>query len=129
MSAKQLSNPLAQVVDELGEIGGRLAPNRDDIKREKTLEKALRDAHRDATPGRAFEVVGLRYRAVLSPCGSQTIVDKPALLKRIGLKLYAKIASVTLKALESCDEIAPGTVSAVTHSEQTGPRSITVQKL
>lgn len=113
------SDPLAAAVDELGSIEKELAPLAGRIARAEQLRKAIRQQTPDATS----EIAGERFVAVLGPRGNQTVIRFPALVKKIGAAAYAKVATVTLKALE---EHWPEHAAAVTSQEQTGTRSLKV---
>lgn len=112
-------NPLAAAVDELGSIEKELAPLAGRIARAEQLKKAIRAQTPDATS----EIAGEHFVAVLGPRANQTVIHFPALVKKIGAAAYAKVATVTLKALE---EHWPGHVAAVTSQEPSGSRSLKV---
>jgi hypothetical protein len=115
---------LAAQVDELGAIGDRLAPLRALIAREEALRKTIRAAHEASPADREIEVLGTRYRAVLGPRGNQTAIDFPAVIKSIKAAAFAKFATCGIGTL--AENVSPDLYSAVTSTDQTGPRSLKV---
>lgn len=113
---------IAAQVDELGALEKRLAPFKADLARIEELRKAVR-AHFDASPALAqFQPSGDKFFATVGPRGNERTINPAKLIKAIGLKVYATLASVTLKALEAgvSAEIAAGVVSTAA----TGARSL-----
>ncbi len=104
---------IAQQVDELGALEKRLLPYKADLARIEDLRKAVR-AHFDASPPLAsFQPAGDKFFATVGPRANERTINPAKLIKAVGLKLYATLASVTLKALEAgvSAEIAAGVVS------------------
>lgn len=115
---------IAQQVDELGDITKTLSPMRPLIAREEALRKAIRGHFAMSPPALAFEAAGERYTVAVGPRALERSINYLMLVKRIGLKLYASIAKVTLKDLEA--NLPADVVSGVVSSANTGSRSLTV---
>jgi hypothetical protein len=120
--AAEATVDLGPLVDELGQIEKDLAPHQAKIARVKTLKEAIRKQ----TPDDKSEVHGRRFVARLGARGNETVVDYPALAKKVGYEKYAAFATATLKAL--AQHLKPGVLAMFTHTEQTGPRSLEIQE-
>lgn len=108
--------------DELGALEKELAPVQLKLARVEALRKAIR-AHFDASPpALSFEARGEHFVVMVGPRAVQRSINVAKLIKAIGLKLYAAIATVTLKNLE--DNVACGVVAEVVSSAHTGARSL-----
>ncbi len=117
-------NPLAPLVDELGALERDLAPYAARIARVEMLRKAVRNAYATAHAAETFEAAGAHFVALIGARALVRVIDFKALAKALGLAAYAKIATVTLAALEAN---APCTVIAsVVTSEATGTRSLRI---
>jgi hypothetical protein len=119
-------HPLAALVDEIGALEAALAPHKPQYTRLDKLRKDLREQYAAADATMAIDIEGAEYQARLGPCGIETVVSIPKLLKLIGGKLFQKIATVSLKAIE--EHCLAGTKGAVTSLEQIGPRGLKVWK-
>lgn len=114
------------MIDELGALEKELAPLAGKIARIECLRRNIRAQVPDSVAAHAsYELAGERFVACIGPKGFQTSINAFALVKRIGVAAYAKIATVTLRALE---QHYPGDVAYVTGKERTGPRSLTVME-
>lgn len=114
----------APIVDEIGDLERELAPLKPKAARLELLRKQLRYAYENSPAESEYTVEGSRYAIAVGPRGNQTVIDIPKLLKLIGVKLFARIASVTLKALES--ECAPDVVETVCSVSRLGSRPLKV---
>lgn len=115
---------IAAEIDELGEIGRRLAPHRLDLVREEALRKAIR-AHFDESPAeKPYEAAGAKFTALIGARASQKAIDILLLIKRIGLRAFAKFAKVSLGDLD--DNVSVEIYEEVVSSRLTGPRSLRV---
>lgn len=119
---------MGALADELGALGREYAMVEASWKARLERIEQLRDALQRACPAKASEewqVAGQRFGAVLSPRALKRSVNKPALLKRIGLKAYARIAGVTLGDVERLvdPEVA---AEIITREEHAGARRITI---
>jgi hypothetical protein len=113
---------IAEIVDELGVVGRKLAPWRLAIAQETALRTHLR-AEFDASPADlAFDAIGDHFTAQLGPKAIQRSINPAKLIKAIGLKLYASIARITLGDLEA--NVEPGVIAGVVTAANTGARSI-----
>jgi hypothetical protein len=115
---------LAPVVDEIGDLERELDPLKPKAARLDLLRKKIREAYADAPAESEHTLEGSRFAIVVGPRGNQTIIDIPKLLKSVGVKLFARLATVTLKALES--ECAPDVVETVCSVSRLGSRSLKV---
>lgn len=117
-------SPLALAVDELQKLQTQLAPHRAKISREETLKKAIRAAATwDAD--KAGIVPGVKFDAQLGPRGNERTVNAVKLSGLIGALPFAKLAKVTLAALEEA-KIAPDIALQVIEEALTGHRSLTI---
>ncbi len=114
----------AALVDELGAIQERLAKVKLDQAREKAIKDEIRDIWMDgvkASQPRAFQ--GAAYIVEVSARKIERLVDVARLYKRIGLKRFLTIATVTLKQLGTLE---PEDQAGMIVSEQTGSRDVRV---
>ena len=109
-------------VDELGALEKRLLPFRADLARIEILRKAVRARLDESPDGIAFQLFGDKFFAAVGPRALERTIAYPKLIKAIGLKAFAGIATVTLKALD--EYCACGIVAAVVSSANTGARSV-----
>jgi hypothetical protein len=119
-AAPVVRDPLPALADELGALEKELAPLAGKITRAEALRKEIRIQ----TPDNRREIAGEKFLVTLGERGNQTVVDYPALAKKIGFEKYASIATATLKALAL--HVAPGILARFVRTEQTGPRSLKV---
>ncbi len=120
------STALVGMIDELGDLEREVQPYRIKIARAEALRAAVRASFRGCSePNVAAE--GKRWRVLLGPAGNQSTVDVPALVKLIGPALFAKLATVTVKALQT--HCPPDVLGAVVSTEPNGPRSLTLTPL
>lgn len=113
---------IAAQVDELGALEKRLAPYRADLKRVEALRKAIRQ-HFDGSPaGLSFEPRGDKFFAMVGARANERSINPVKLIKAIGVKLYAQLATIGLGVLEA--NVAPDICAAVISTDATGPRPI-----
>jgi hypothetical protein len=115
---------IAAQIDELGALEREIAPWRPKLDRAESLRKIIRAAYNDEDAGQTFEASGERFLVSIGPRATQRVVNIPALIKAIGLKAYAAIASVTLAVVEK--NVPPGVADACIASAPTGPRSLKI---
>lgn len=113
-------DPIAPLIDELGSIEKELAPFAGKIARREALRKEIRAK----APDDQKQIEGERFIVTLGERGNETVVDYPALAKKIGFEKYAGFATATLKALAA--HVAPGILAHFLRTEQTGSRSLKV---
>ena len=117
---------LSAQVDELGQLESELAPLKNKIARAEMLRKTIRQAFEQEDAAKPFEAKGKRFTILLGPKAVQRSIDFKKLIKAIGLKKYAAIATCTLSALEQHHaECVPDVVT----SDNTGARSFRVFEL
>jgi len=110
-------------IDELGAIRKILDPLKPKIDRAKVLSDAIR-AHFDASPPlEPFTASGDRFACLIGPRANERTIDPARLIKAIGLKVYATLATITLKALEA--GTSPAIVAGCVSSAATGARKLT----
>lgn len=115
-------NGIAALVDELGDIERELAPFKAQIKRAEVLRSTIRGAYKGHDPAASFSVEGVRWRALLTACGNESIIDLPKLFRLAGETLFVECVSASLKTLEQ--KCAPAIVGAVVSTRQSGSRSL-----
>jgi hypothetical protein len=120
------ADALVSMIDELGDLETEVAPYKAKLKRADALRAAIRGRYAGAPPDAVFVVDGDRFRAVISAKGNESVVDNAALYKLAGPKLFVEIASVSLKAIT--DKCGAAMLGAVVSIEQSGSRSLVVQK-
>ncbi|MBV9265241.1 MAG: hypothetical protein JO061_03640 [Acidobacteriaceae bacterium] len=118
---------LAGLVDELGVLEAELKPFRSKIARAEALRAAIRSEFRDAAPASEHTIAGEQYAVLVGACGNVSVVDTPALIERVGMAEYTRIATVTLKALQT--HFGPGIIASVVSTVQSGPRALTVSAI
>lgn len=117
---------LSAQVDELGEIEARLAPHRADMARAEEIRRAIRRSYDDADAAATFEAQGAQYTALVGARGFQRAIDNAKLIKAVGQKAFAAIATVTLAAVDGLD--LPGVAVACANRMQTGPRPLVIRR-
>jgi hypothetical protein len=118
------ADPLAAIVDELGDLEKELQPFKPKIARAEALRKMLRDKYREQAADQSFQVHGTKWSALLSACGNSTEILVRALFKAIGASKFLDVATVSIKAASAA---VPAEVLASCSSvSQTGSRSLTV---
>jgi hypothetical protein len=128
LGAELVGGDMCALADELGGLERDYAVAEASWSGRLARMEQLRDALRRACPAKASEewqVAGQRFGVVLSPRALKRSVNKPALLKRIGLKGFARIASVTLGDVERLvdPEVA---AEVIVREEHAGTRRITI---
>lgn len=113
---------LAAEIDELGSLEKEFAPLRSKLARIEYLRATIRGRYASEPALATFTADGARFVSQIGAKGSVSSVNIAKLTKAIGLKAFALIASVSLKALEFSVDAA--TVSSVVSVAPTGPRSI-----
>lgn len=117
------NNPLlAAEVDELGALEKELLPFAEKIKRIDALRKRIRIEFDSVPAADAREVHGKRFFAVVGPRAFQRTIDMVELIKSIGLKVFSRLATMSLATLE--DNVDPVVVSKVVSTAQTGTRPL-----
>jgi hypothetical protein len=113
------------LVDEIGDLHATLDPLKPKAARLELLRKALRKHYDDKQADGYYTAEGARYSILVGPRENQKTVSVPALIKAIGTKVFQRIASVTLTALE---KEAPHAIAAdgVITMAPTGSRSLKV---
>ena len=115
---------LAALVDELGELEAALTPMKPKLARIETIRKQLRGIYNDAAVDKAFTLQGSKFAATIGARSMVSAVNVTALIRAVGSKVFASIASVTLKRVqETC---SPAVYAACVSSDQSGPRPIDV---
>jgi len=115
---------LAKLVDELGELDQAITPDiKAKIARAEIVRKAIRQHYDDKQADAYFTAAGERFTATIGPRAHEKRINIPALAKKAGAIVFARMASVTLKALES---EAPHLYSDVVTIAATGSRTLTV---
>jgi hypothetical protein len=118
---------IASLVDELGGVEASLAPHRASIAREDAIRKAIRGYY-DGLPAEIpYEARGERFVVLVGHKAPERKVDPGKLSKLIGLKRFAQLAHVTLKALEgaiAAKDVDAGVLTAAVTAERTGTRSL-----
>jgi hypothetical protein len=112
---------LSAEIDTLGALEKELAPFRVKFERAKILRETIR-AHYDASPAaEPFTAAGAKFSILVGPRANERTINEPKLIRVIGLKLYATLAHITLKALDGC----PGAAAAgCVSSALTGSRPL-----
>ena len=123
----QSKEPLASLVDELGDIRAELEPFRGKIAREQALEKLLRAASEDYPATQQRIVSGTRWDVVLGPRTNKTSVNIIKLLSLVKAKVFNAIVSCTVASLER-NKIAPEIIAQVIETDQSGYRPLNVFK-
>lgn len=126
-AAKPAPDPLVGQIDELGALEKELAPFKAKIARVEALRKTLRAAFADIAPLVTFEKRGGKFGLAVGACASERHINEAHLIRLIGLKKYATIASVTLGALE--EHVGADIQSAVVSSAATGSRRLNTFEL
>jgi hypothetical protein len=119
-------DPIALIVDELGDLDKELSPFAAKIARVEALRKALRAEYLFQPADQNFLAEGARYVVAVGERGMERSVDIPALVKAIGAKVFCGIASITLKALDA--NVAPSTAMDCVTSARTGFRTLKVME-
>jgi hypothetical protein len=119
-------DPIPAIVDELGDLDKELSPFAAKIARVEALRKALRAEYLFQAADKNFLAEGARYVVAVGERGMERSVDIPALVKAIGAKVFAGIASISLKALEA--NVAPNVALDVVTSARTGFRTLKVME-
>jgi len=125
MAVKTLQkvDPVAKLVDELGDLELELAKVAPKIARQAALRKALRERYASQPAAKSYEAIGERFIVAVGEKSKEKKVNVAKLFKLAGAKLFLKLVSCTLKALEQ----APAEIAAqVIEEEQTGTRSLKV---
>jgi hypothetical protein len=114
---------LRALVDEYGALTEKLKPFRADFNRQEAVGKLLRAAAADLAPAKTLTLTGQAFEVQLGAASLRTVIASPSVvLKKIGQKLFCKVASVTLTALK--ENVHPLLVAELTHQEPIGPRAI-----
>lgn len=122
---KPAQNPeITKIVDEIGELEKELSPYQPKLSLLELRRKTLRDHYRDKQADQFFTAIGNRFEILLGPKGNEKHINIPKLLKAVGAKVFARIASVTLKALEA--ECSGDVVSQVVTIAPTGSRTLKI---
>ncbi len=126
-TATKTTDSLAAQVDELGALEKEFAPHAFKARRIEELRKAIRAQYDDLSAFEQFEAKGKRFTVLLGPRGAERRVNKFRLLKAIGSKAFAAVASVTLKALET--GVSPEIAATVIDTDRTGARNLRIFEL
>ena len=116
--------PALSMVDELGDLEKELAPFKPKIARVEAIRKALRDKYREEDSSKTFTLDGLRWQAVLGPCGNASEISVRALFKAIGVRKFLELATISIKAATAA--VPAEILSACMSVSQTGSRQLTV---
>lgn len=110
-------------IDELGALERECAPYKPKFDRIAFLRDAVR-AHFDASPpAEPFTASGDHYSVLVGPRAIERTIDPAKLIKAAGLKVYATLARITLKALEA--GVSPAIAAGCVTSAATGARKLT----
>jgi len=115
---------LRALVDELGDLELETQPWRAKLARVEALRAALRAAFANEDPTQMYTTEGERWTCLVGLPGSQSVIDREALLKLIGSRKFAAIATVSLKALETA--YGASVLGQVVSTAQTGPRALSI---
>lgn len=129
MSSPFLAEPPAAVltaVDELGQLEAEISPFAMKIARVEALRKQIREAYALQPPEQSFTLSSRKFVVELGARSRESKVNVPKLAKLVGVKVLHKIASVTLKALESA--VSQDVMNQVVSYAQTGTRSLKVME-
>jgi hypothetical protein len=113
---------LEKYADELGSLEKRLAPFVADIARVDVLRKAIRASYGDSAAATTHLVNGRLFTLAVGACSNASRVNAIELQNLIGSRLFAEIATATLKSIE--EKCPAGTAARVVTTTQTGPRSL-----
>lgn len=115
---------LAKLVDELGELDQAITPDiKAKIARAEIVKKAIRQHYDDKQADAYFTAAGERYAATIGPRAQEKKINIAVLAKKAGAIVFARMASVTLKSLETN---APHLYSDVVTIAATGSRTLHV---
>jgi hypothetical protein len=121
---KQMEAQIADQVDELGALERELRPYTPKLKRIDELRKTIRASFDTLPAAQGTEAVGKTYFAVIGPRAIERSIDPAKLVKAIGLKMYARLSTITLKMLT--DNVDATIAAGVVSSSQTGARTLNV---
>jgi RNA polymerase sigma factor (sigma-70 family) len=110
-------------LDELGELDQFFAPLKSKLTRQTNLRKWARELYDDADATRGFEASGDRFTVLIGPRSNVSSFDIPALIKKVGVKLFGTFAQTTLKDL--AEHVSADVAASVTSVAQTGSRTVT----
>lgn len=108
------------MVDELGRLDDQITIWQPTIARASELRKILQGYYANDPADEMFSLEGNRYTAIFSAKGRKHIVDKKALYKLLGPKVFVENCDFALKNLEVLRIDTTGIVT----EERTGPRTV-----
>ncbi len=129
MPAKATCAATSKLIDEFAQLDKAIAGMKPHIARHAALRAELLAiaAGKDADPADALVVENERYVLAWTPQEKQRrIVDLGKVKKRLGLPLFMKLVSMTLKALDAHVTDAEQRLLGLTVTERTGPRGYSV---
>lgn len=124
---KPVADPaLIALVDSIGALDAELAPFKAKFSLLEAQRKLLRARYDSAAADSFFLAEGSRFQVQLGPKGNERKVNVGKLARLVGLDVLARIASVTLKALEN--ECSGAVVCDVVTLAATGTRELTIRE-
>jgi hypothetical protein len=118
-------DPLAAIVDELGDLDEKLKPWTPAIARQKFLRETLRESCADLSPEKETTIDGSRWRAWIGSRGIVRAVNVKKLLKLLTVRSFAAVVDCSISALEK-HEVDPVIVAQVVEAAPTGYRPLKV---
>ena len=114
----------AEIVDEFGRLDAKLAGVAGDVAKHKKLREQIAGWYEQADPEQEYVEHGERFTASISKRAEERkILSMRAVYRRLGLKRFLELVSMTLKNLDAA--IALDDQKGLTARARTGSRRVT----